>query len=176
MLSPNHMPHYTVADYWTWSGEWELWDGVAIAMTPSPFGRHQQIVSRMLRIFGRAISESGCDCEPISELDWVVAEDTVVRPDLMLLCGGVPEKYLETAPALVVEVTSESTAAHDRGFKRALYEAQCVRHYLIVNSVTRQIEHCVLEQGAYVLQHAPDGIYHLDFTPTCRLACDFRGL
>ena len=36
-------PHYTVADYEQWSGDWELWKGTAVAMTPSPFGKLQLV-------------------------------------------------------------------------------------------------------------------------------------
>ena len=33
-----YKPRYTVDDYESWAGDWELWQGTAIAMTPSPFG------------------------------------------------------------------------------------------------------------------------------------------
>jgi hypothetical protein len=35
------IPRYTVADYRQWQGDWELLDGVAVSVTPSPFGIHQ---------------------------------------------------------------------------------------------------------------------------------------
>ncbi len=176
MSLSQYIPHYTFDDYVAWPGEWELWNGFAISMTPSPFGRHQQIVSRMLRIFGDAISKSACDCEPIAELDWVVSQDTVVRPDLILVCGEVPEKYLETAPSLVVEVTSESTATQDRGFKKELYESQRVGHYVIVDAATKVIEHYVLNDGTYNLQETVDSVHRFRLSPTCHLECDFRSI
>jgi Uma2 family endonuclease len=176
MSLSQYLPHYTVDDYAAWPGEWELWNGFAISMTPSPFGRHQQILSRMLRIFGDAISLSGCDCEPIAELDWVVSRDTVVRPDLILICGAVPEKYLESAPSLIVEVTSESTATHDRSYKKDLYESQRVKHYIVVDSMTKEIEHYLLDDGTYILQQPVNSVHRFILSPTCHLECDFRKL
>ena len=39
-IAPKYQPHYTVDDYQHWEGDWELWNGVAVAMAPSPFGPH----------------------------------------------------------------------------------------------------------------------------------------
>lgn len=36
-----YIPTYTVADYERWEGEWELWDGVPVAMSSAPIFRHQ---------------------------------------------------------------------------------------------------------------------------------------
>ena len=47
-----YQPHYTVDDYQHWQGDWELWNGVAIAMGPSPFGRHAQLVGQLAKILG----------------------------------------------------------------------------------------------------------------------------
>lgn len=44
---PRYIPRYTIDDYQHWEGDWELIDGVPIAMTPSPFGHHERIVSRL---------------------------------------------------------------------------------------------------------------------------------
>ena len=29
---PRYTPRYSVSDYQLWEGDWELWDGIAIAM------------------------------------------------------------------------------------------------------------------------------------------------
>lgn len=39
-----YQPHYTVEDYELWEGDWELWDGHAIAMSPAARPDHQRIV------------------------------------------------------------------------------------------------------------------------------------
>jgi Uma2 family endonuclease len=51
-------------------------------------------------------------------LDYKIAEDTVVQPDVLVI--GTPplnSKVLEQTPALVAEVLSPSTALKDRNLK-----------------------------------------------------------
>ena len=48
-------PHYTVDDYSLWKGDWELWEGLAIAMSPSPLGVHQDVVTQLIRMLGNAV-------------------------------------------------------------------------------------------------------------------------
>lgn len=66
--APRYLPHYTVADHAAWEGDWELVDGVAVAMTPSPFGRHAERLSRLANSFWNAIDATGClrPCSPRS--------------------------------------------------------------------------------------------------------------
>ena len=42
------VPRYTVDDYSQWKGDWELWDGVPIAMSPSPFDRHAELMASLI--------------------------------------------------------------------------------------------------------------------------------
>ena len=42
-LRVEDLPHYTYDDYKIWEGRWELIDGVAYAMAPSPIFKHQNI-------------------------------------------------------------------------------------------------------------------------------------
>ena len=94
----NYAPRYTVEDYRLWKGDWELWDGIAIAMTPSPFGRHQALTFALVAELRAAILSQGCAATALGELDWIISKDTVVRPDVIVVCGDVPEKHLEQAP------------------------------------------------------------------------------
>ncbi len=128
-----YSPHYTVVDYQHWKGDWELWEGIAIAMSPSPFGRHQTLLSRIAREIGNALDASGCSAEALVELDWIVTHDTVVRPDVMVVCGAPPQRHLEHAPAIAVEVLSDSTRNNDLGYKRKLYQQQGLAAYIIID-------------------------------------------
>jgi hypothetical protein len=56
-----YRPHYTVDDYQLWQGDWELWNGVAVSMTPSPFGRHSRMLIDVGSALKSAIDASGCD-------------------------------------------------------------------------------------------------------------------
>ncbi|QDV47180.1 hypothetical protein Enr13x_70890 [Stieleria neptunia] len=53
--APKYIPQYTVSDYLGWDGDWELWSGIPIAMSPSPFGRHQAVASRVAYELRKAI-------------------------------------------------------------------------------------------------------------------------
>lgn len=138
--APRYVPHYTVDDYRHWEGDWQLIEGVAVAMSPSPFGRHERIVSRLGHAFASAIQNQNCACEVYYNLDWIVRDDTVVRPDLMVVCGQQPDRHLQRAPEVVVEVLSPSTQELDRTSKRALYSEHGVGFYLIVDPDENCIE------------------------------------
>ena len=104
-----YCPHYTIEDYRQWEGDWELWHGTAVAMTPSPFGRHGGLLMRLGTALTNAIDHARCSASVLAEIDWIISEDTVVRPDISVICGPPPEGHIESAPAMVVEVLSEST-------------------------------------------------------------------
>ena len=132
---------YTVENYRLWEGDWELIAGIAVSMSPSPFGPHEKFISRLNRSIGNQLEQQDSSCEVYAGLDWIVADDTVVRPDLMIVCGEQPEKHLERAPALVAEVPSPSTRQLDLTTKRDIYQQAGVEHYLIVDLEAQTIEH-----------------------------------
>lgn len=135
-----YAPHYTLADYRRWKGDWELWNGIAIAMTPSPFGKHQAILVALVSELRGALKVVGCDATALVELDWIISDDTVVRPDVIVVCGKAPEQHLEEAPPLIAEILSRSTRQNDLTYKRDLYAAQGVRTYLIVDPEAKTVE------------------------------------
>lgn len=139
--APRFIPHYTLEDYARWEGDWELIDGVAISMGPSPFGPHERVVSRLSRMIGNQIDEHECPCEVYTNLDWIISNDTVIRPDLMVICGDQPDKHLERPPTLAVEVLSDSTRGSDLTAKRTLCRENDVEHYLIIDPKEKTVEH-----------------------------------
>lgn len=143
--APEYHPHYTVDDYRLWQGDWELWNGVAVAMTPSPFGRHARLLIDIGAALKTAIERSGCDATVLGEIDWIISQDTVVRPDLSVVCGPEPKRHVQHAPAIVVEILSEATRDRDLNHKRRLYEQQTVAVYLIVDAERSQLT--VLQLG-----------------------------
>lgn len=146
----HYRPHYTVNDYRQWEGRWELWAGVAVAMSPSPVGRHAKALGRIVAALGNGIDAAECAATVLVEIDWIVSRDTVVRPDVTVVCGPEPEGHVMTPPALVVEVLSEATRDRDTVFKRSLYEEQGVPAYLIADPEQRNVQVLVL---------GPDGRY-----------------
>ncbi|XZE55689.1 Uma2 family endonuclease [Planctomycetaceae bacterium SH139] len=136
-----YLPHYTVADYETWQGDWELWQGIPVAMTPSPFGIHQRVGKNLVFEIERQIrAQKDCTAVVLYEIDWLVAEDTVVRPDVLVICGEPPVGHVEHPPTLVAEILSPSTATRDREAKRWLYEENGVGIYLLIDPDTQTLE------------------------------------
>lgn len=169
MPAPKYNPHYTLADYQVWEGSWELWNGVAVAMTPSPFGRHQKALTKLAQVILNAMEAAGCkECDVAVELDWIIAEDTVVRPDLSLCCGDNIDRFIESPPVLVAEVLSDSTAHKDRTAKRKLYADQGVKYYLMVDTDLGQLEFLHLVDDHYE-QRDTGSETKLELTQTCSI-------
>lgn len=166
----NYRPHYTVDDYQLWEGDWELWNGTAVAMTPSPFGRHASALARLVTAFSVAIDESNCGARVLPEIDWIVSIDTVIRPNLTVVCGDVPERHVETTPALVVEILSESTQLRDQTFKKDLYQQNSVQWYLIVDPNKQALQALRLDERGQYQEIPHSDVLNADICGNCSLA------
>lgn len=130
-LAERHLPRYTVEDFKRWEGEWELIEGIAYALAPSPIGIHQKIVGRLVAQITSRIKACEKPCVVYPDLDWIVNETTVLRPDIMLVCKEILE-YLKEPPEVVIEVVSPNTATKDEVLKFSIYEREKVRFYVLV--------------------------------------------
>ncbi|MEA1893130.1 MAG: Uma2 family endonuclease [Campylobacterota bacterium] len=126
----DYEPHYTYSDYKDWKGKWELYDGYPISMSPSPMISHQAIAYELAYELRRNMD---CDrCLIIGEEDWKLSDDTVLRPDVVLICDEPNDAYITKAPQIIIEVISPSTAKRDEGYKFKTYEKEKVLYYCIV--------------------------------------------
>ena len=148
-----YKPRYTVDDYESWAGDWELWQGTAIAMTPSSFGRHQFVLVNLVSELRDALKAT--DWKVLAEIDWRVDEITVVRPDVVVIEGEVPDRHVIESPKMVVEIVSESTEHKDRTAKYELYQRQGVTNYLIVDPNLRTLDFFTLDENG---RYSPAGI------------------
>lgn len=174
--APRYIPHYTVADYLQWQGDWELWQGVPIAMTPSPFGPHQHCMSKLARALSEAIEVARCDANVLPEIDWIVSDDTVVRPDVVVICGEVPAGHVTNPPAVVVEILSPSTAGRDQTEKFELYEENGIGHYLIVDPKSRVVRCFSRSSAGKLEQVTADAQIGLSICADCELLVDLSKL
>ena len=134
-LKHSDLPHYTYNDYIHWEGRWELIDGIPYAMSPAPSVKHQAINSRMHGQFFNLL-ESCKKCRATIYIDWKLREDTVLQPDLLVICHEeTSENFITKPPELVAEILSPSTRHKDLGRKFQLYEEQKVKYYIIVDPV-----------------------------------------
>ncbi len=167
------LPHYTYAEYEKWEGHWELIEGIAYAMSPLPVPRHQQIASDLLIEFGVQLKKCN-KCRVYQPLDYHIADDTILQPDMLVVCGEITKKYLDFPPALVAEVISPATALKDRHTKYSLYESQGIKYYLLVSPDTEEAEIFELENGSYYLSKKGRNIVHDFFFEGCKVVINFK--
>lgn len=123
--------NYTYDDYKLWKGDWELIEGIPISMAPAPVRKHQGLAGKILTSLTNQIEHCN-KCEVLGEEDWKISADTVVRPDVSLICDEPNEFYITKAPEIIVEIISKSTAKKDETYKFDLYEKEKVPYYIIV--------------------------------------------
>ena len=144
-LAERFLPHYTVRDYERWEGDWELIEGIPYALaSPSPL--HQRTLAKVVRIFDEALE--GCpNCGVYVELYWYISEDTVVRPDMVVVCSEKPFEKLDFTPYVAVEVVSPSTREKDEELKRILYERAGLRWYVLIYPEEKKVKVFKLSEG-----------------------------
>ncbi len=147
-MHQQHIPTYTVSQRQLWKDDWELIQGHPYAMSPSSTGRHQRRARSLMREIEKQL-DTCRECEIYYELDWIVDEQTVVRPDLFICCGALIEEYLREAPSLIIEILSPSTRLKDMNVKNALYASMGVRYYIMAESDSDEMTMLHLVDGNY---------------------------
>ena len=138
---------YTIYDYEQWDGDWELIYGDAYAMAPSPSFEHQSVSGSIFRQLDEALDEC-TKCNAVFELDVEFSDDTVVRPDVMVICYR-PKGRVTRAPELIFEVSSKSTASRDEILKFDLYAKEGVKYYNLVYPKSKKVKSYELIEGKY---------------------------
>ncbi len=128
-----NLPHYTYDDYCQWEGRWELIDGIPYSMSPLPGFHHQDLNLKICTQLTELLTNCG-ECKVYMPIDWKVSEDTVVQPDVSVICG-IPknDQYLDFAPSIVFEILSPSTSQKDKTVKFEIYRREGVKYYIIVD-------------------------------------------
>ncbi len=142
---------YCYGDYLKWPDDerWELLEGVAYSMSPSPSWRHQGISQELGRQLGNFLKGKPCRVfmAPLDILLPAVGEDddpdadidTVVQPDVLVICdtGKLGERAIRGAPDVVVEVLSPYSWDRDLRLKMRIYEERGVREYWVLDPGNR---------------------------------------
>ncbi|HEX2208266.1 MAG TPA: Uma2 family endonuclease [Longimicrobium sp.] len=124
-----------------------------LEVTPSPRPKHQDLVgalAALLRPFVRRHELGKIYPGPI---DVLFAEGDYLVPDLVFVrseqLGTVTDRGVESAPDLVVEVLSPSTALRDRTVKRRRYALYGVPELWLIDSDRRLVEVYRLQKDAH---------------------------
>ena len=167
------LPHYTYQDWEQWEGQWELIEGIPYAMSPLPVPKHQKIAMALGSEFTVALKTCR-DCAAYQPIDYRIADDTILQPDMLVVCGEITKKYPDFAPALVVEILSPATVLKDRHSKYSIYESQGIPYYLIISPDIEEVEVYKLNNGAYSLeQKGKNFSYHFSLG-SCPAMIDFK--
>ena len=153
---------FTYADYKDWElkpGErYELIYGEAYAMS-APNLTHQGILMELSTQFHTYLRKKPCKvypapCDVRLFYEEDESDDTVVQPDLVVVCD--PEKFGEEgcrgAPDLVVEILSPSNTAIEMSRKFKLYHEAGVREYWVVDPKNKGLTIHLFQENA-ILSH-----------------------
>lgn len=164
------LPRYNYEDYCVWEGKWELIDGIPYAISPAPGHKHQHIASNLSFEFETGLRNIACkNCKVYQPIDYIVDENTILQPDLLIVCKPITGKVLDFAPDLVVEILSPSTALKDRNTKFDIYESQGILYYLIVDHESKTVEIYRLQDKKYsLITTAMDESYTFDLGEHCK--------
>ena len=158
--------HYTYGDYRQWPEDerWELIDGVAYSMG-GPTITHQEISGELFIQLKNYLKGKPCKVysAPLDVFFPRLKEqreddvDTVVQPDILVLCDNEKgrERGVWGAPDLVVEILSPSTSRKDQHEKFDLYQRSGVKEYWVIEPKGRWLQQYVM--GA-------DGLFGVEIT------------
>jgi Uma2 family endonuclease len=165
--------HYTYEDYERWEGDWEIIDGFPYAMSPKPMIKHQQTSGN---IYAELREKNNCEkCLVAIEIDYKMADDTIVSPDVLVACGeNLGEKYLQKTPQIIFEILSPSTEKKDRNEKYSLYEEAGVQYYVIVDSQSHTAEIYTLQNGSYKEEKRVKNDAYTFTIDACEIAFEFQ--
>lgn len=136
-------------------------------LSPGPTPRHQTVLGLLWDRFKIIALHTG-GFAAMAPLDVVLAEHSVVQPDVIYLAPGrrgLLGQRIEGAPDLLVEVVSPGTARRDRTEKLKLYAESGVSEYWIVDAEERQIEFLINREGRFIVALPLDNHYRSEVLP-----------
>lgn len=172
------LPHYTYEDYCHWEGRWELIDGIPYAMSPAPSPEHQRIVMRLGRELINALEKAECkQCKVYDFIDLKISEDTIIQPDVSIVCKPIIKNFLDFPAILVTEVLSPATAFKDRHVKYSLYEKMGIKYFLIIDIYKKTIEINTLQTSQYHLtDYQGTEAYQFELDEGCKIDVELNNI
>lgn len=166
------LPHYTYEDYVQWEGRWELIEGVPYAMSPQPVPKHQLISVSLSSSFFIALKKCK-KCNVYQPIDYKISEDTILQPDMLVVCKPITKKFLDFAPSLVIEILSPSTALKDRHTKFEIYQSQNIPYFIIISPDKEEIEIYEIKNAEYTFIKSGHSFSHTFTFEDCEAFIDF---
>lgn len=146
--------HYTYEDYLQIEDEhrYEVLKGELI-MVAAPYTIHQKVLDNLYFTLSRVVRERRLGRILVAPTDVVLANDVVVQPDILFVSTDrlniIGEAAIISAPDLIVEIVSPTSASYDTIEKRDIYEKHGVKEYWLVFPQEKAVEVLTLEEGIY---------------------------
>lgn len=125
-----------------------------LVVSPAPLRSHQVIVGLLFDLLLDVARATGGQAY-VSPIDVILAEDTVVQPDVIFVDKGrlgILGDQIKGPPDLAIEVISPDHARRDRVHKLALYAEHGVAEYWIVDPREKVFDFFLLVGGKYQVQ------------------------
>jgi Uma2 family endonuclease len=136
-------------------------------MSPSPFYKHQQLLTDIVVILGSLIKESNAGVLLAAPFD-VYLEDqlSAVQPDIIFIANKnkkilKDDGYAHGAPDLIIEILSKDEE-RDRTLKKGIYEKAGVKEYFIIDPRSKLVEAFSLKAKKYVLRYSQKKFFQSD--------------
>ena len=127
----------------------EIIDG-ELVVTAAPRIRHQRVVATLTLHLGLYAREHGGEVFP-APTDVFFSDTNVVEPDVLFVTASnlakLEERFVRSAPDLVIEISSPSTRKLELVRKRELYERFGVPEYWYVDIELDQVQVYRLAEG-----------------------------
>lgn len=134
----------SLAAFLAWEAQqaerYEFHQGEAFLMVGGTARHNRVILNLVTRLVGHL---DGSPCQVFSEGMKVQAEERILYPDVMVVCGKAEagDEQIITDPKLIVEVLSPTTKGYDRRDKFILYRTlPSLQQYVLVDPVDRRVE------------------------------------
>ncbi len=133
-------------------------------MPPTPSAEHQETIFKVgFAIYPIVLENDLGKCYP-APLSVYLNEKTVVEPDLIFIkkehLGIVQKGKIIGVPDLLIELLSPGNRKHDLEKKFEIYQQFAVPEYIIIDPLTKEVIHYVLQDGVYQQQPSQVGSFH----------------
>lgn len=136
-------------------------------LSPAPLPLHQRVLFELAQILDAAARSAGGEIF-IAPLDVVLADHSVVQPDILYLTAAhrsLVGRGIEGAPDLAVEILSPGSARRDRVQKLNLYAESGIREYWLIDPEERQVDFLINQEGRFVVAPQRATIYQSPLFP-----------
>ena len=146
MATKPALQHWTYAEYASLPDDGNRYEIIAgeVFVSPSPHPKHQRALMRLMAALEEFTQEHGLGEIYPGPTDVLLAKTDYLIPDLCFVrtdrLSVISSRGIESAPDLVVEAISPSTAMRDRGLKRERYARFGVPLYWVVDVELGRIE------------------------------------